>query len=543
MNSSNSNSLCERAAAHYFDVLGGHIGDDVPGETLAHIRQCVRCQSEIEQLKKALDSEELNDSAQKDYILARSLELQYAYTGVPVTCDNVKPFLPSLADPILEIRVPTPITAHLDNCGQCGDDLETIRQLNLTHKQLCRLGQLFADRSEANPSMCGEAKKAMPFMARLDFEGAPPEILKHVCLCPDCRKSLSDQRHEAVEHIEIRQQTQEFACSDVMHRDIFDYAICYGVNPLDDEYARFRKPLVSHLLNCSDCLGKLQDLHSAVFRILERPASGTVTKFQVSHSAKSDAASGYADWPVRVEITHKASPLKGFKERLSAVNIKPFVKPAAAAAVILFALLFYFRTPIAHAVDLAQIYKAVTKIADIHITRFVPSRATPIQEQWVSKTLNVNIFKTTDEFVLWDISAGNKRVKKIDSGTVESTRLSGDAIAGLREDLESTLDILPFKSLSELPQGARWQKAADSDMGTASGDIRVYDLIWTEKVGDNVVAYRKWRAFIDTKTNLPQRIEWYGKIKDSDDYVLKSFAEISYLSQEQIKAIIREAAF
>jgi hypothetical protein len=78
------------------------------------------------------------------------LKLHFAYVGKPVTCNVVKPFLPTLFEPALEVSIPTPITVHLDSCRQCSEELETIRKLNLNHEQLRQLCSLFAERPTGN---------------------------------------------------------------------------------------------------------------------------------------------------------------------------------------------------------------------------------------------------------------------------------------------------------------------------------------------------------------------------------------------------------
>lgn len=538
-------SLCRQAEPYYFDIMSGRANDPVPAEVLEHVEQCPYCKAEIQHLKTALYSAEPDDQtqAQKDNALTTSLELHYAYTKRPVTCDHVKPFLPSLADPALEIRVPTPITVHLDNCGPCGDDLETIRQLNLTHEQLCRLGQLYAERPAANPLMCVEVKKVIPFMARLDFQSMPADILKHMSTCAECRRLLSEKRAAKWE-TQGHEQVQ-LPCSHVIPRDIFDYVIPYGIDPQNDEYAEFRKPLAAHAATCPDCFGKIQDLHSAVFQILERPASGTVTRFQISDTEENTKpiSSPYADWPITVEVTHKIALSRRFKERFAAVNLKPFIKPAAAAAIVLFALTFYFNTSIVRATDLAQIYKAIAQITNVYIASFVPSIAEPTQQQWISKTLDISIFKTSTETVMWDIPNSSRRVKNLAAGTVEITPLSGESAAGIRKNIDGSFGLLPFKELSEMPQEAKWRQVTNIDIKSAFTHIKVYDLIWTEKGSASSDIVKKWRVFVSTETNLPQRVEWYQKTTNDRDYILKSYILVDYLSESQIQAVIRDAAF
>ena len=144
----NLNSLCKQAELYYYDFLFGESRGLIPGSIIKHIEQCEHCREQLNRLECVLSHAEGNvepEQRQIDAAVTTMLKFHFAYIGKPVTCENTKPFLPSLLDPALEIRIPTPVTAHLDNCRKCSEDLETIRRLNLNRKQLRRLSQVFAD--------------------------------------------------------------------------------------------------------------------------------------------------------------------------------------------------------------------------------------------------------------------------------------------------------------------------------------------------------------------------------------------------------------
>ena len=145
---SNGNPICQQAMFYYYDYLNDPTRKSIPAESLAHIDQCQFCQTELERLQIVLANTESDESlnlSQKDSTAITNLSLHFEYIGVPVKCKTIQPFLPGLADPGLAVHIPTPITVHLDKCRQCADDLETIQKLDLTHSQLCRLGQIFAE--------------------------------------------------------------------------------------------------------------------------------------------------------------------------------------------------------------------------------------------------------------------------------------------------------------------------------------------------------------------------------------------------------------
>jgi hypothetical protein len=543
MISSNSNLLCEQAASHYFDVLSGQLEGNVPKEVLSHIQQCDWCQAEIERLKTTLKDEDAGEATKKHirHAVVTSLRLQYAYTGAEVACDQVKPFLPILADTVLETRVPTPITTHLDNCKQCADDLQAIQQLNLGHSQLCRLGQLFAEIPTADPKLCSETKKIISNIARLDFRGVSSEMLKHVCLCSDCRKTLADKWSEELGRMPSPQKRPPMPSGHLLNQDLFDFAVPYGAKHPDE----FSESTVSHMSMCVDCFERMLSLHRMLFDIYTHPQSGTVTRFQLKPSpqgGEDGALFDNADWPIAEEVTHKAAAMNTSRRQLK-LNLKPFIKPAAAAAVILFAIVFYSSISTARAFDLSQIYSAVAKIANIHIMRFVPDTVKPTQEQWVSRSLNVSIFKTPSEMILWDILNSSRRVKNLSTGAVEKTPLSDDATAGIKKNLKGSFGLLPFVDLSELPRNSKWQQVTVADTKSIAPDTNVYDLTWIEAGSANSVLFKKWRVFFDVNTNLPKRIEWYQKIADNSEYILTSYVQVDYLTEDQIQTVVREAAF
>ena len=141
-----NHKLCEKAKLYYYDYLCDDSCSPIPQSISKHIEDCQHCQKQINLLKVALSQKACveSESGQDSSAVTTMLQLHFAYIGERVTCETVRPFLPCLLDPALEIRIPTPITAHLDNCRQCAEDLNEIRKLNLNSTQLYRLSQFFA---------------------------------------------------------------------------------------------------------------------------------------------------------------------------------------------------------------------------------------------------------------------------------------------------------------------------------------------------------------------------------------------------------------
>ncbi|MFC1677830.1 hypothetical protein ACFL3G_12320 [Planctomycetota bacterium] len=73
--------------------------------------------------------------------------------------------------------------------------------------------------------------------------------------------------------------------------------------------------------------------------------------------------------------------------------------------------------------------------------------------------------------------------------------------------------------------------------------IEVYDLTWPDKTDANRPVFRKWRYFIETKTNLPRKVEKYYKLAPEDNYILEETLVVSYPTTEEIKSVIKDAGF
>lgn len=71
--------------------------------------------------------------------------------------------------------------------------------------------------------------------------------------------------------------------------------------------------------------------------------------------------------------------------------------------------------------------------------------------------------------------------------------------------------------------------------------IKVYDLTWTYKTGEGSEVFRKWRYFIESKTNLPRKVQKYHKLAPEDDYILEETLRVDYPSADEIRLVIRDA--
>jgi hypothetical protein len=226
------------------------------------------------------------------------------------------------------------------------------------------------------------------------------------------------------------------------------------------------------------------------------------------------------------------------------VNLKSLAKVGfAAAAAILIAVALLLNTPTAKGVTIEQIYRVIEKVRNVYVASFVPDRKEPIQEQWVSRALKVQQIKTEKELVLWDIPNRIRRVKHLDSGLVEATNLSVEINTAIEKMIAGSLGLVPFTDLSLVPKDAKWSQVTNDGLEDVAEDIEVYDLTWLEKAYDGSNVFWRWRVFLNPKTNLPQSTESYRKSAGDIEYILVSVKTVKYLSDGEMREVIKEASF
>jgi len=554
-------SLCKEAELYYYDFLCDESRRLIPEPIVKHIEQCLHCREQINHLEAVLSQADGLESQQGrvDSAITTMLKLHFAYIGKPVTCNIVKPFLPTLLGRALGIRIPTPIVTHVCDCQQCSEDLDIIRCLNLSREQLCRLSQLFADKPVGSNISCTEAQNAIPSVVPMVFSETDSEVLKHLCTCPICRKLVYKERQKLCDSLPEYVPSPGFPCESASASDFFDYVVPYGIDPANDQYAKFRESFTLHVTNCPNCLAKMQELHKTVYGICERAESDVVTIYQIDESAKAQATSEteelYAGFPIRVDVMRheevKAEQLvpaidfaATLKQKISVKKLKPLFKTAvAAAAVILIAVVLFRNIPTARAVTLERIYEAIEKVKSVHITSFIPDKKEPVQEIWVSRTLNVYMTRTEGQLVFWDISNRVRKSKHLGTGLTEATSLTGDLIVGLKDKMSSSLDLMPFYDISDVPQDAEWGRVTDKSLEDITKGAEVYDLTWIERKHVDFVVYRKWRVFANAETNLPQKVEWYKKLATTDEFTLEAIMVVEYLDDSEMQKVIKEASF
>lgn len=573
---SNKKNDCEQAKRHFYDYLYEDKSAIEP-EVLAHIENCQKCQSETDRLKRILAGEE---SANKTCSLKNSAflinaKLHFNYVEKTVTCGIAKPFLASQADLNLQIRIPTPITVHLDKCQNCADDLGNISRMNLSHKQLTILGRLFAETTVFNEKGCSSAQSFIQSFVNMDFQDINPEIKNHLCLCSECRQKVFECRQEVIKELDNRMQ-HDFPCEDVLNTDIFDYCFPYAANFLTDQYMKSYSSLISHVIECSACLAKVQQLHNAIDNIIERKESSTATLFNLKDTNCLPNNEIGLRSPIEIQLFEKqeSPPINISNEKSTCknktvsrlkFNIKPTFKGlakyvSAAAAIVLIAILLS-QVQVAGAINIDQIYKALSKIKNVciitstsqskgmakiknaYIINSTPQSHEISQQKWISKELNIKLYKTDTHWILWDINNQCQKSKFLDDKTTTTASLDENQLNKTEDTMESPWGLLPANNPSDLPKDYIWTEIDDTSIKAGPSDTLVYDLIWKESTIMETMIYKKNRYFLDIQTGLPKKIEWWVKHSTGKEYELQQITTVNYPQIAEIQQILKDAGF
>ncbi|MHC4511898.1 MAG: hypothetical protein ACYTAO_23625 [Planctomycetota bacterium] len=542
MISHNPHSNCLNARLYYCDFLSQKTREGIPESALYHINQCRDCKAEIERLETLLVRAEESvgsEQSRRDSAVSTLLRLHFARVGEPVTCTMVKPFLASLADPVLQVRVPTPITMHIDKCGQCSDDVQALRDLQLTHKQLCHLGQLLADEPAGSGVSCSTARAAIPAVMSMAFRETDAETLKHLCVCPSCRKHLYRRREAVRQKLLCGEAAQgKFPCEVVSAADIyviFTITRCLTASTRPTTSTPNSDPGLPRI--CARARTVWPECRSFIARSAPLP-NGPNLMWSPYIISMNLLRPRWRTAPLRRPTGRPgvgADFATDLKLKVPPLKIKPLLKAGlAAAAVILIGLALLLNSPSATAVTINQIYSAVARVRNVHITTVNDE----MQEQWVSQGLNAYLTKIGPRWTLSDIATGVRRSKDSLTGIMDERQLAKDEIAGVKSKMSIILALLPFHDIRGLPRDAQWTRVTDDAPQSARGRTEVYDLTWTESTYSAMIHNRR-RFFVDPETKLPHRIEFYHKRFADRDYSLRSVKRVEYMSDAEVEAVIK----
>jgi hypothetical protein len=534
----NTRSNCLDARQFYYDFLYERIGSGIPEGILDHISRCPDCQNEIDNLKNLLESpatERSRRQNERHKAVIELLALHLGYVGERVRCGTVKHFIASLADPVLAIRVSTPITKHVEECPACQEDLRYLQDLQLSHRQLCRLGRLLAHRPSLDEISCSQAHPAIDPAASMAFQKTNGKQLKHLCTCRECRERLY-QRREDIRRQLPRDKTvkSELPCDSLSTVDIFDFCVTYGVDPADKNFIESQERLARHLRSCPTCLARIQKIQENIYHIAERPDSWVVTCFSLPE--KGEPAADNIEEPVYDGIIPAADELK-LKRRIFAPYLKRYAKLAVAAAAVIIIYAVLPGAPPAQALG-PELVRAIKAADNVYITRYDSGETEALEEKWVSRSLGVYLSRTGETFAFSSIPDRIRMIGNIQDDAIRKVDLTADDIADLRKMINGSLGIIPFNDLSDLPANSELTKSLDE---TAAGEGAVYELTLSKDLDFNKTRFSRWLFFVDAEKSLPHKVEIYGRSGADEDYEMRSQLAIEYPDEREIKAAIESA--
>lgn len=559
MRASDDRNPCRDAEAYYYDLMS-HTDADVPEPVRDHVQGCSFCQQRIQHLHETLsgtpDDIDLRGSP-TDSEMIETLSRHLMWLGQEVGCRQVRPFLPDLVRLSSKIRIPTPITVHIDQCPPCGDDLTALGELNLTADQLGRLGRLYAAPVERDPARCRQVQSAIAGFASVSLTGIDPEMLDHLGRCPRCRAEVYRRRQHLTEAILQETAFPPRACGrEVSSAEVFDYVVPCGTTPVDAiDMDPSRSEFATHIRSCPTCMDKLQTLHCTVYGVLERAPSGVTTVYDTADDAESIRAET-GDVPHRHPVgaqVRRRGPEWVAGRSGSATTVGTRVRHAvaalgsrsnmtivlAAAAVLVLGILFYISAPTASGTNVGEILKAIEQAANVHITRLGRAGpAEPIQEIWAARRLGKLVTKTGPKRVLYDVNGGWKTTAASDPETVTSVKMDPREREGAMTFLITRAPVV----LGDLPPNAEVRQVAHDASGESGDSLTVYEISWTKRAPGDLIVYYRQNIFVDPATQLPQRIESFETLSSEGVGEQAETMVFEYLSEREMQGVI-EAMF
>lgn len=500
MRVSDGEPLCQEARVYYYDLL---CPDEtiVPPSVRRHVASCPFCREQIGRLRETLFELERQpgDSRMPTDETIEVLAEQFQLLDERVTCSDARPCLPQLAMASPQIRIPTPVTVHVDQCPQCARDLTALRKLRLTTDQLRRLGQLFAS---------GNSQELLP----------PPAGSRPVGAIA-------------------------MPCREVSQADLFDAVVPFGAPP-----SRRQQAIAAHIRACPICLGRAQRLHGTIRAILARADSEIETVYHTAGDTQ-DAPAETPDtyqYPVSVEVVRAgsgAAPDSRGPRGISLARLRDLrhstasVALTAAVVIVVVALTTLLRTtaPTASGTHVGQSRKAIEKAPNVHII-VTNENVGPVQEFLIARRSDrlVHRTTTTQKCNLYDLGLDLKWTSDPEAGSGAPTRLSKRERDWARQMMASCL----LGVLEQISADTKLPSPADRAGRAAGTDFDVYESYLSQQA-DDAREGRRWLAYIDPTTGLPQKLESYRHGPAGRDWRLVTTTVYTYPTDQQMADSMR----
>lgn len=540
----NDRDLCRQAEEHYYEILCRD-GVGIPEAVTHHIASCPSCQEQIRRLRDTLaQTVEGADSpgSPSDGTPLDVLSRQFEFLDETVTCSHAKPFLPSLLPSSSAIRIPTPISVHVENCPECTKDMAAIEEMELSEDQLRRLGEFYAQPPLDPPSHEERATAAAMALAAFSFAGATPDALDHACRCPTCRSLVCHQRKRAAADLGGGQgRRRVLLCDEISTAELFDYVLPFGLTAADVNRADGRRDAVAtHLRTCRPCLERVQSLHRTIHGIAERADSHVRTLYRCQTDeelARNASQASPHRYPVHVQI-HRPEPTDSGLRRKPRVRLRkrPLLQGTTlAAAVVLVGSLFLLRSSTATGKNVGDLHRALRQQPNVRIAYLNSGDLQPNCEMWVSRDLNRIVRKTGEEWVEYNLD--NRWMIGVGKGLEPGVPfpLSRKHAAQCAKYLEEPLGDI-FSSVRPGDDLVQVDSVASDRPGAS---LAVYELTRESRTANGNRMWNRWRAFIDSALDLPVRIESWSRQSENLPWELDTTVCLSYPATAEVKSELK----
>jgi hypothetical protein len=612
MGLSEQNGLYVRAARWYDEWVAGR-DPGVPGVRVRHLRRrrirprqikrwheaALGTGGETEASRPSLPSGARRDTMKRDVI--DTLSRHFRCLGKEITCARVRPFLPGLLLSAEPVRIPTPITVHLDHCLQCADDLQALRDLDLTEEQLERLEELYRREQAGTDSnldsssfvsrgvarlgalcrhleekrRCRRARPWIPVFVDGGIDEIDGEILDHLSTCPRCRALVHDARRELLERQEATFWPPPGCCAGVCDENVptaelFDYAIPYDWEGTTLESADVADTGIApgQVRLCRACLQRIQELAGTLYGIAARADSGVTTIYHTVDPDAPDQADcepqpivqgpshgDTPDGPDAIDPTapgDRADRYARYPIRVQVFHALP--QPAAAESprsrlACNPQVRLLLRTAIAAAAVIPLALLLVRTSTASGITLAQMFRALAKAENVYVATFDVPTGRLVREHWI------SRPANLVLTATPQERTLYD---LGAKKKYALAAPGEPAETMALDERGyAGCRRLMDACLGFAQNDIphdakwthvsgtekiETYELTYLERGSAGVAFSRRWRIALDSSNQRPKALEAFWRVSPQDDWKGAQRTEIRYLAEEEAKTVFEAQA-
>jgi hypothetical protein len=535
------------AVEYYYGFVDQHMAD-VPDHIVRHVRQCRLCRSQIRRLQEVAaramgEGDVPRDEMNRDII--DILNSHFQCVGESVTCARAKPFLPSLLLSAPRVRIPTPITVHVDHCPPCAADLRRLGELGLEDEQWDRLSRLYREKPAGDRALCQQARLKIPAFAAASLEGLDARLVHHLCTCPECRAQVYQYRAKLLEPLAPAGADAAVGGGHISTAEAFDYVVACDLTSGATSRVQTRPAVTgAHVRQCRRCLEKIQALHRAVYSVAERTDSGVATVYTTLEQTDEPRPSGgpYRDYPISVAVRYQPAAVAipasrpmaaAGKVRYTAFlsRLKPWLTAAVVAAALMPLALLFVHTSPAQGLTLAEVARAFAKAPHVHISVFDEPAGELIREFWISDSGDLCLMNEGQGRVLYDLGLKKKYRNLGGGGSAEVADMSDGESVMMHQIVN---DALGF-DFRNIPAGARWAHVPDA-VGEAG---EPYELAWTGLDGSGKRTFsRRYMITVDPATSLPREVRSFEKWMADGEWVYRLRTEFQYLTDDEMAAVM-----